>query len=325
MSMRLASITARRPSRSPFPEAPGAITPTRTACGALPWRVGIDGALEVLLVHRRGKGDWSIPKGRAEAGELDRDCARREVCEETGLQVQLGPELMRLRYRDRKHRYKSVRYWAAVSDGHFVPNGEVDRARWLSPLDAIRLVTHVRERAVILGLAHLVATRDGVPAVAWRERAVLLVRGAAAIDRADWAGDDDRRALTEAGRRSAASLAALAAVYDIGEVWSAPALRCAQTVRPIARRERLEVRIAEGLAEGHIEDGLAVVDQARGRGAVVCTHEDMVIGILRRLAARDGTLLDPQAGARRGSAWVLAGDARGHRRAMYLQMPHLRW
>jgi 8-oxo-dGTP diphosphatase len=44
-----------------------------------------------LVVVRRGrqpnKGLWSIPGGRVEAGESDQDAVRREVREETGLQV----------------------------------------------------------------------------------------------------------------------------------------------------------------------------------------------------------------------------------------------
>jgi 8-oxo-dGTP diphosphatase len=44
-----------------------------------------------LVVVRRGRqpnvGLWSIPGGRVEAGESDHDAVRREVREETGLQV----------------------------------------------------------------------------------------------------------------------------------------------------------------------------------------------------------------------------------------------
>ncbi len=44
-----------------------------------------------LLVIRRGqapsKGMWSIPGGRVEAGESVSDAARREVQEETGLEI----------------------------------------------------------------------------------------------------------------------------------------------------------------------------------------------------------------------------------------------
>lgn len=47
----------------------------------------------LLLVRRGnepGRGLWSIPGGRVEAGEDDRAAVRREVLEETGLDVAVG-------------------------------------------------------------------------------------------------------------------------------------------------------------------------------------------------------------------------------------------
>jgi 8-oxo-dGTP diphosphatase len=50
-----------------------------------------DGRL--LVVRRRnapGAGQWSVPGGRVEAGEDDHTAVRREVLEETGLDVAVG-------------------------------------------------------------------------------------------------------------------------------------------------------------------------------------------------------------------------------------------
>lgn len=51
-----------------------------------------DGAGAVLLVRRAnepGRGRWSVPGGRVEAGETDHHAVIREVAEETGLEVEV--------------------------------------------------------------------------------------------------------------------------------------------------------------------------------------------------------------------------------------------
>src|SRR6266508_4759457 len=70
------------------------------------------GALEVLLIHRPHRGDWTFPKGKVEPGETDEACALREVEEETGLRCTLQSELPTTAHVDHKGRLKVVRYWA---------------------------------------------------------------------------------------------------------------------------------------------------------------------------------------------------------------------
>ncbi len=40
---------------------------------------------DILMIYRRGK--WDLPKGKQDEGETTKDCAQREVQEETGLEV----------------------------------------------------------------------------------------------------------------------------------------------------------------------------------------------------------------------------------------------
>lgn len=54
-----------------------------TAAGGVVFRQPDDRDVEVLLIFRRGV--WDLPKGKIEDGESVKDCARREVAEEVGL------------------------------------------------------------------------------------------------------------------------------------------------------------------------------------------------------------------------------------------------
>ena len=64
------------------------------AAGAVVFRPG----RQVLLVHRQRYDDWSFPKGKLDPGEHATTAAVREVGEETGLHVRLGPPLPEQRY-----------------------------------------------------------------------------------------------------------------------------------------------------------------------------------------------------------------------------------
>jgi 8-oxo-dGTP diphosphatase len=104
----------------------------------------------VLVVHRPKYDDWTLPKGKAEPGESDEDCALREVEEETGFRCRLGVELPSTEYVDGYGRSKIVRYWAmTVEGGSFTPNREVDEIEWLSVADAAARMTYDRDRTVL--------------------------------------------------------------------------------------------------------------------------------------------------------------------------------
>lgn len=123
------------------------------AGGGVVWRRR-HGEVEVLLVHRPRYDDWSIPKGKAEPGESDEDCALREVEEETGLRCELGAELGATEYVDRKGRDKVVRYWAMRPvSGAFEPGDEVDEIAWVAPEAALRRLSYAHDAAIVRAFA----------------------------------------------------------------------------------------------------------------------------------------------------------------------------
>ena len=95
----------------------------------------MEGATQVLLVHRPKYDDWSLPKGKQDPDEHITLTAIREVLEETGVRVRLQQPLPHREYTVGDEP-KVVYYWRAsvVVDKGFVPNNEVDEIAWL-PID----------------------------------------------------------------------------------------------------------------------------------------------------------------------------------------------
>jgi 8-oxo-dGTP diphosphatase len=106
---------------------------------------------EVAVVHRPRYDDWSLPKGKLDEGETFEQAALREVWEETGLRARLGRELPPVHYEVRD-RPKIVRYWLMElqsAPAPFEANDEVDALRWLSPAEAVELLTYDRDKELV--------------------------------------------------------------------------------------------------------------------------------------------------------------------------------
>ncbi len=132
-------------------ESPMARDDVIRAAGCLLYRMGADGP-EVLVAHRPRYDDWSLPKGKREAGESDLECALREVAEETGFRGEVGPELPSANY-EVNGRPKVVRYWLLLlTGGEFEPNEEVDEIRWVSPSEADELLGYEHDRVLLAEL-----------------------------------------------------------------------------------------------------------------------------------------------------------------------------
>src|SRR4051812_1280271 len=103
------------------------------AAGGVVGRGGAAGP-EGVVVHRQRYDDWSLPKGKLDAGEHGLLAAVREVWEETGVRGVPRLRLPSTRYLTGDPDVeKSVDYW--VMDSREIeplaPNDEVDEVRWV--------------------------------------------------------------------------------------------------------------------------------------------------------------------------------------------------
>ena len=127
------------------------------AAGGLVVRHTPRGEMQVLLVHRPHREDWTFPKGKLEAGESHERCALREVQEETGLRCKLGAELPPTSYINGKSRLKVVRYWIMdPGNSRAQPRNEVDEIQWASIEEAASLLTYPRDRKLLTALCAVV-------------------------------------------------------------------------------------------------------------------------------------------------------------------------
>ncbi len=275
--------------------------PVLIAAGAVVWQRAPSGDVEVALVHRPDYDDWSLPKGKPHSGESLPVTAVREVAEETGHTVALGARLGSTRYLVSAGE-KVAHYWAArPTGGSFRPSKEVDELRWLPPVQASDLLSYQRDRTLLAGL-------DGATAAT---HAVLLVRHAEAGERATWQGDPDRRPLTTAGQRQAEALRALLPLFGAARVYSAPPLRCRQSVEGLAADLGVPIVEEPTLSEdGYRADPaaglrrLAEIAAEAGGPAVVCSQGGVIPDLVSTLTDAAGRTL-PEVPSRKGSFWGL--------------------
>lgn len=91
---------------------------------------------QVLLVlrgHEPAMGRWSLPGGRVEAAEAPTAALVREVREETGLDVEVGPELGRVRIPvDAHSTYLVTDYRCHVLAGSLEAGDDAADVRWFT-------------------------------------------------------------------------------------------------------------------------------------------------------------------------------------------------
>jgi len=271
------------------------------SAGAVVWRTGDDG-VEVVLVHRPRYDDWSFPKGKLEPGEHPLTAAVREVAEETGLTVRVGPMLPLQTYPVAGGATKHVHYWSArqISAGDvsaYRPNAEIDKVRWLSVPKAHGRLTHARDRDLLAAFE----------ASSYRSEPLIVLRHARAKSRSAWRRPDVERTLSDEGEQQAQRLVPLLQSYGVERVLTSDAVRCAATVRPFAQQSLIDIEPDHRLAE----DGLDAGQLRRHIGklleessaVIVCSHRPVLPHLFEALGL-------PDPGLRAGDFFVAHRESR---------------
>lgn len=253
------------------------------AAGCLLWRRTPDGPgqLEVALVHRTRQQDWSLPKGKLMEGEAWAAAAVREVAEETGHEVVLGPPLPSQHYRV-EDEPKTVAYWAArAAEGGFHPNGEVDELDWLAPEAARSRLSYPHDADVLdafLALHTQLGTTD--------PDTLVVLRHTKAVKRSAWAGPDRERPLEARGVEDADALVPVLLAFGISRLHASDARRCLETVAPYAAAVAAPVAPEPDLSEESYERkptlaaGRTHALLESGGRVLVCSHRPVIPAIL---------------------------------------------
>ncbi len=272
------------------------------AAGAVLWRQKRHNEIEIALIHRPRYGDWSLPKGKIEDGESALECAYRELFEETGIRARFTRQLDSIEYED-NGQIKRVLYWAAQSLNpliEFVANEEVDQLQWLSPTDAIKMLTHSSDAKVLENFISQAPNTD----------TLIILRHTKALERGDWDEDDSLRPLEDVGQAQAHQLVNRFAPFAIDEIYTSDYLRCLQTVAPLADARRIVPVAIPNLNEANFElDPQRAITFANAlkqdqKNILICSHNPVIPTMLRgilntKLKNRDLIKLEP------GDAWVV--------------------
>ena len=256
--------------------------PDVRAAGAVVTRKGGD----VLLVHRPRYDDWSFPKGKLDPDEHVTTAAVREVAEETGLDIRLGPRARHPALRHRRGRMKTVNYWVGRVQGDddvscYRINDEIDEVAWVPWAEAADKLTYDYDRQT---LAQARPLRR-------KTRALVVLRHGQARSRRGLQGRRPPATAAPDRRERGAAAGARPGGFDATEIYSSSSVRCVATVTPYVHTTGWPLHSYDELSEEGVSvpvvdelvDGLLAADSS----AVLCTHRPVLPTVLKSLGLDD--------------------------------------
>jgi len=247
------------------------------AGGAVCWKV-VDGEVRVLVVHRTQHKDISLPKGKRDPGETVPHTAQREILEETGLHITLGPYLGRVDYLLPSKKPKEVHYWAAEVDpgeaerAPFESNNEIFALEWLPLKKAHKKLTYEHDGDILENFQSLFDSGTA------RTFPLILLRHGKAMPPENWDGPDHTRPLLHRGLTQARAIAPGIMAFGPAAIVSSPAARCVATVEPLLEVSGLELKTSKSISQDAYESqgtrAHAAVEKRLQKkvGTVMCSH-----------------------------------------------------
>jgi len=245
-----------------------------------------------VIVHRKRYDDWTLPKGKVEAGESVPVCAVREVHEETGVTIRLGVPLDSITYEAGNAGLKKVDYWGGVvlDSVRRPPDAEVDVVSWLPVRAALSRLTYSHDHFLVQQYLEQPPTTP-----------LIILRHAKAMDRKDWSRKDSARPINTRGRRQARMLVPMLDAYGVTKLVSSTSTRCVATVLPYAQEHELPIETHSLLSEEEGENNPKAVGRLlrkvraatlkTGEPTAVCVHRPVLPHILDALDIAPATLV----------------------------------
>jgi 8-oxo-dGTP diphosphatase len=247
---------------------------------------------EVVIIHRKRYDDWTLPKGKVEAGEPVPVCAIREVQEETGVTIRLSVPLDSITYEAGNAGLKKVDYWGGIvlDSVRRAPDAEVDVVSWLPVRAALSRLTYSHDHFLVQQYLDQPPTTP-----------LIILRHAKAMDRKDWSRKDSARPINSRGRRQSKLLIPLLEAYGVSKIVSSTSTRCIATVLPYAHEHELAIETYGLLTEEEGEDDPKSVGKLirkvrdatleSGEPTAVCIHRPVLPHILDALNIPPTTLV----------------------------------
>ncbi len=235
------------------------------------------------MVHRPRWEDWSFPKGKLDRNERAYATALREVTEETGLTVRLGPRLPDTTYNISGGQSKIVNYWCARTTGGsdisaYRPNAEIDDLMWVPLSRVTRELSYPYDGDLLEEFA--TAPYDTAP--------LIVLRHAHARSRRAWRADDRERPLKADGKEESHRLVSLLRAYGIKRVVSSDAFRCVDTVLPyvddsVTTKLRLDSSLSEDDFDAERLGARVRKELDSSRRVAICSHRPVLPAIYEAL------------------------------------------